>query len=101
MTPEKILCRTPNQPDGGKGTRIDAWKFHAFERAVRQHFADSNNQPLGFMALIKAVRSHLTPQEAAEMGSLGWFATTVILEMEFRGDLTATKVKGKKILALT
>ncbi len=97
----KVLCRTPNQPDGGKGTNIDAWKFELIESAIRQSFQAADKGQLGFMALSKGTRTYLSEAQIAEIGSLGWFATTVILEMEFRGDLIATKVKGKKMLALT
>lgn len=98
---DKVLCRTPNQPDGGKGTNIDAWKFHAIESAVRQFLCDQADGTSGFMALIHGVADYLSAEDRAQMGSIGWFTTTVVLEMEYRGDLTATKVKGKKMLALT
>ncbi len=102
MRPEgKTLCRTPNQPGGGKGTNIDTWKFEACERAIRAVFAENGGQSLGFMALIQAAKAPLSASDQVEMGSLGWFLTTVILEMQFRGHLVATKVGGRKMLALT
>ena len=100
-TSGKVLCRTPNQPDGGKGTHIAAWKFKALESAVRRCLDDAPDRMLGFMALSRGTRAYLNEEQIADMGTLGWYATAVILEMEFRGDLKATKVKGKKILAFT
>ena len=96
---EKVLCRTPNKPDGGKPCHTDAWKFDALEREVRSVLA--GGESMGFMAAMRAVRDRISAEQAKEIGSVGWYATTVMLEMEFRGDLKATKVKGTKTLTLT
>ena len=98
---DKVLCRTPNQPGGGKGTRIDTWKYEVMSAAIRACFTARNNAPLGFMAMVKAVPDHVDPARRDEIGSLGWFTTTVALEMQYRGEMTATKVSGKKMLVLT
>ena len=100
MLGQGFRFRTPNQPEGGKGTHIDAWKFVALQAAIRAHFAQTANQPLGFMALCKDLRAHVSPEDCQAMGSFNWFATTVILELEFRGELCAQRVKGKKMLCL-
>ena len=100
MADRKILCRTLNQPEGGKGTQIDDWKFTVLEAAICAYFKDSSNQPIGFMDLVKALRPYLKPEQLGHMGSVGWFATTVILELEFQGRLVAEKVRGKKMLML-
>lgn len=101
MTDDKVLCRTPNKPDGGKPNHIEAWKYEAMEAAIRACLRDQTGDSMGFMALVRALRAYLEADAAAKMGSLNWYATTVLLEMECRGHLKATKVKGTKTLSLT
>ena len=101
MTEEKVLCRTPNKPDGGKPNHIDAWKFEAMEAAIRACLSDQANDSMSFMALVRGIGAYLEPDVAAKIGSLSWYATTVLLEMEYRGHVLATKVNGTKTLSLT
>lgn len=101
MTEGKVLCRTPNKPDGGKPNHIDTWKFEAMEAAIRACLRDQPGDSMGFMAAVRAIPAYLDAGVAARIGSKSWYATTVLLEMEWRGDLKATKVKGTKTLTLT
>ncbi|MBM2575219.1 hypothetical protein JQC91_02775 [Jannaschia sp. Os4] len=80
---ERIPCRTPANPEGGT-SNIPAWKYDAFARAIRAALADG---PMRQAEVKDAAAAHLTDEERAAMGSLGWHATTVRLEMEVRGDL--------------
>ena len=52
----------PNQPDGGKGTHIAAWKFKALESAVRRCLDDAPDRMLGFMALSRGTRAYLNEE---------------------------------------
>ena len=80
---DRIPCRTPANPEGGT-SNIPRWTSDAFARAIRAALADG---PMWQTDLRDAAAGHLTEDERAAMGSLGWHATTVRLEMEVRGDL--------------
>jgi len=83
---DKILCRTPTEGRDG-GTRIPRWKYDCVRRAILQVIEDSEEGQVQFKKLSEAVRHHLTSNQLAKLGSLGWHVTTVKLNMEVEGEL--------------
>lgn len=86
MTDDKVSCRTPNP--GKKPIRIDRWKFDAVRRAILE-VLPSEGEGMVFMSdeFFDAVAKALTPEEREKMGSVGWYTTTVKLELEVRGEV--------------
>lgn len=89
---EKTACRTPAK---GVPTNIPTWKFDACRRALL--IVLEGGDALA-MDIAVAAGVHLTEDERAKLGSLGWHMTTVRLEMEMRGEIA--RVDGKKPLTL-
>ncbi len=82
---DRIVCRTPTP--GSKPTRIQRWKFEAVRRAILEVLPV---EPPGvpFMSTLPdLVEAALTPEERASLGSVGWYTTTVKLELEVRGEI--------------
>ena len=86
MSEEKVGCRTPAEGRDGV-TNIPAWKYALLERLIREVVAEAGEAGLPFSQLRAAVAARLSEEEAARLGSVGWHATCVKLEMEVRGDL--------------
>jgi hypothetical protein len=82
---EHIVCRTPTP--GRKATRIERWKFEAVRRAILE-VLPPEPPGIGFMyELPGLVEAALSPEERADLGSVGWYTTTVKLELEVRGEI--------------
>ena len=85
MDKAKIECRTPTPEK--KSCRIDAWKFNTVRDAILA-VVPATADGIRFRDLPDRVTSQL-PEDARErLGSVGWYTTTVKLEMEVRGELT-------------
>ena len=78
---DKTPCRTP---EGKSATNIPAWKFDTLRAAILDALREG---PVPWKRLTKEAGERLTAEEKAELGSLGWHATTVRLEMEVRGEI--------------
>ena len=89
MSDKKIGCRTPN-PEKEGVTNIPEWKFNAVRNAILKSL---RHGPILFSDLPKMVANELTPEEASSLGSIGWHATTVKLELEVRGEIE--RVSGR------
>ncbi|MEM7644821.1 MAG: hypothetical protein AAF366_20220 [Pseudomonadota bacterium] len=78
---ERIPCRTPT---GTSATNIPAWKYEACREAIQTVLAEGEVKAADI-----ATRAgfHLTDEQRAELGALGWHMTTVRLEMEVRGEI--------------
>jgi hypothetical protein len=77
----KILCTTPTA--GKQPVRIDAWKYHLIkERLVAILQAGG---PQTHRALTDQIGRSLAPGEAAALGSVAWYTTTVKLDLECKG----------------
>ncbi|MEJ2157952.1 MAG: hypothetical protein P8X96_21695 [Desulfobacteraceae bacterium] len=81
---EKVLCRTPTP--GKKPVRIDLWKFDTVRRAILQA-VPIEGEGLLFKELARHVESRLSAEDLAKLGSIGWYTTTVKLELEMRGEI--------------
>jgi hypothetical protein len=85
MNNEKTVCRTPTP--GGQPTRIDSWKFDLIREAILKA-VPKRGEGVQLRALPAMVRRHLSPKDLESLGSVGWYTTTVKLELEVRGELT-------------
>ncbi len=84
MSDEKTPCRTPNA-DGV--TNIPTWKFDAIRRAILSAVEEAGEAGLPFTAVATEVKSRLSDEDLSRLGSVGWHATTVKLELEVRGEI--------------
>ncbi|MEM1032461.1 MAG: hypothetical protein AAF928_21950 [Myxococcota bacterium] len=80
----RTTCRTPNA-DGA--TNIPTWKFDAVRKAILAAVTEAGTEGLPFKSFSDEVAARLTEEERAGLGSVGWHATTVKLELEVRGEL--------------
>ncbi len=72
-------------PDPEKaGVRIERWKYEAVKAAILQ-VVPENEPGLPFKSLPGEVRSVLSPEDLANLGSVSWYTTTVKLDLEARG----------------
>lgn len=88
---EKVLCRTPTP--GKKPTQIAKAKFDLVRKAILR-LLPSRGNGLTFAELVDQVEAELTPQEREFLGSISWYAITVKLELEVRGEIE--RVEGSK-----
>ncbi len=84
MNREKAICETPTP--GKKPTRIERWKYEAVRRAILAAL-DGHHDGVPFRELAQRVKPHLSPDELARLGSLGWYTTTVKLDLEVKGEI--------------
>ena len=81
---DKTTCRTPTP--GKKPTRIDTWKFDAVRKAILK-IIPKRGEGVVFQKLPALVNKQLSQKELKELGSVGWFTTTVKLELEVRREI--------------
>ena len=84
----KVTCRTPTT--GKQPTQIDAWKFDLVRDAILDAIPDSG-RGLPFRDLPDQVERRLPFDKLTELGSVGWYTTTVKLELEVRGEIARLK----------
>jgi len=84
MTEPRTPCRTPNA-DGV--TNIPTWKFKALRAAILDAVETAGPDGLLFKDLSTAVKSRLSTDELSRLGSVGWHATSVKLELEVAGEI--------------
>ena len=84
MAEAKVLCRTPTP--GKKPVRIDKWKYDTVRRAILK-VVPVEGDGLLFKDLARQVEGSLSTEELAGLGSVGWYTTTVKLDLEVRGDI--------------
>jgi hypothetical protein len=94
-TEDKVICKTPTP--GKKHTRIDRWKYDLVRKAILKA-VPSKGDGLPFKELAKKVAAQLTSHEKKRLGSVGWYTTTVKLDMEVQGELE--RVDNKKVQQL-
>jgi len=88
---DRVLCENPDK--GKKGTRIPRWKYELVSDAILMAL---EKKPGGFpfRDLPTYVRSCLTRDDAAKLGSVSWHTTVVKLDLEAKG--TIERVPGSK-----
>ncbi len=84
MTEDRTPCRTPNA-DGV--TNIPTWKFEAIRIAILAAVDDAGPEGLPFSKVAPEVKARLSGDQLSELGSVGWHATLVKLELEVRGEI--------------
>ena len=87
----KVLCLTPTP--GKQGTRIDAWKYNAVRKAILKALG-RGRAGVEFRDLPELVSLALSKEDAANLGSVMWYTTTVKLHMETEGEIE--RVPGAK-----
>lgn len=80
----KTTCRTPTP--GKKPTRIDTLKYDVLRKAILK-VVPKRGDGVEFRKLPALVKKQLSRKDLAELGSVGWFTTTVKLELEVRGEI--------------
>ena len=83
-TDERITCHTPTP--GKKPTRIHRWKYDLL-RGIILDILTASPDGVQFRSLPSLLEERLTPEHRAKLGSVSWYATTVKLDMEVKGDI--------------
>jgi hypothetical protein len=82
-------------PDPGKeAPRIDVWKYELVKTAILDT-VPQNEEGVPFKTLADRVAEQLSAEELEDLGSVGWYTTTVKLDLEARGLLK--RVPGSKL----
>lgn len=77
---EKIMTL---HPEGKTGVNIDKAKYDAIRTAILASISDNGGE-IAFKELATAVTNHLTTPFD---GAIGWYTTTVKLDLEARGEI--------------
>ena len=88
---EKILCPTPTP--GKKPVRIDAWKYNLIRDAILS-VLPLDEPGVVFMDLPGLVESRLSADHKARLGSVGWYTTTIKLDLEVKEEIA--RIPGSK-----
>ena len=96
MAEARVECRTPT-PGRAGSTRIPKWKFDAVRAAILDALAEG---PVPFRELPTMVAERLSDSDRSRLGSVGWHATTVKLELEVRKEIRRLERPGRQMLAL-
>ncbi len=94
---DKIACYTPTK-GRDNATRIPQWKYECVRRAILDVLGESEGGQVAFKNLAEQVKDHLTSNQLAKLGSLGWHVTTVKLNMEVDGELERVPRKTPQTL---
>jgi hypothetical protein len=82
---ERILTL---HPDPNKsGTRIHRWKYEVVREAILEALP-ATKPGLLFKELSPSVRKTLGPESVEKLGSVTWYAVTVKLDLEARGEIS-------------
>ena len=85
---------TVKHPDPNKeAPRIDAWKYAVVKNAILT-VVPQDEEGTPFKTLSGLVTGQLSPEELRNLGSVGWYTTTVKLDLEARGLIE--RVPGSK-----
>jgi hypothetical protein len=90
--PERILTL---HPQGKQGVNIDLTKYAMIRQAILDSIAAQGEAP--FTGLDQAVAARLTEPFA---GSIGWYTTTVKLDLEARGEIERVPGKSPQMLRI-
>ena len=94
---DKIACYTPTK-GRENAKRIPRWKYDCVRRAISDVISESEDGEVVFKNLAEQVKVHLTSNQIARLGSLGWHVTTVKLNMEVDGELERVPRKTPQTL---
>ena len=93
---DKVGCRTPAEGRDGV-TNIPRWKFDTLRAAILTELRQGDFR---FSDLRPRLASALPDVVLSRLGSLGWHATCVKLELEVRGEVARLHAKGPQIMTL-
>jgi len=79
---EKVVCENPDR--GKASTRIDAWKYQLVRRAILKSLSNKG-EGVFFKDLSGKVSKFLTADQRRKIGSIGWYTTSVKLDLEAKG----------------
>lgn len=96
MAEEKVGCRTPAEGRDGV-TNIPKWKFDVLRAAILSELQIGDFR---FSELKPRLAEALSDDVKSKLGSLGWHATCVKLEMEVRGEVARVDAKGPQVMTL-
>ncbi len=88
---ERILTQ---HPQGKLGTNIEKTKYDVVRDAILRAIREQEEIP--FSELPAAVEKNLTNFE----GSIGWYTTTVKLDLEARGEIEQVPKQSPQVLRL-
>lgn len=81
---DKVLCLNPDPKKSG--TNMDRWKYELVREILLEAIPDEE-PGVAFKDLAGRLGEDLTPAKIEELGSLGWYTTTVKLDLEARGEI--------------
>ena len=81
---QTITTLNVNYARGKGGTRISAEKYEIMKKAILKSVPKTKTG-IAFNDLPDAVARNLSPTDKAQFGSIGWYTTTVKLDLEARG----------------
>ena len=84
ISQEKVVCETPTP--GKATTRIVRWKYELVAEAILK-ILPHTGEGVVFMELPDLVAAEIAPERLAELGSVGWYTTTVKLDLEVKGKI--------------
>ena len=96
MTDDKVACRTPAEGRDGV-SNIPRWKFELLRASI---LAELREGDVPFSELNTRLRDRVPADDLDRLGSLGWHATTVKLELEVRGDVARLPGPGPQVMTL-
>jgi hypothetical protein len=88
---ERVQCLTPTP--GKQGTRILKWKYDRVRVAILE-VVPKDETGVSFNQLASLLKERMTEADIKRLGSLGWYTTTVKLDLEVRGEIE--RVPGSK-----
>ena len=97
MPEEKFLCINPDPEKAG--TRIALEKYEAVKQAILQAVGEGEDG-IYFKDLAERVEEILTAEALSNLGSVGWYTTTVKLDLEARGFIKRVKKSSPQRLRL-
>jgi len=82
---EKVVCETPTP--GKQPTRIQRWKYELVRKLILDALpVDPPGLP--FKTLARHIADQLDADQKKQLGSIGWYTTTVKLDLEVKGEIT-------------
>ena len=91
----KVVCETPTP--GKKPTRIAKWKYDLLRNIILAVVPDDEDG-IEFRELEGLVTGRLSMGQLAQIGSVSWYATTVKLDMEVKGEIQRIPGSGPQRL---
>lgn len=92
-TAETMTTLNVNYPKGKGGTRVSVEKYDIIRKAVLEAVGGTRTG-IAFADLPDLVGKRLSKVQRSRFGSIGWYTTTVKLDLEARGLIE--RIEGSK-----